>query len=303
VAVVVMVGMGVAATALAVRAAVAAGRRSAALARAGVGASGSPPAGRRPVPMPLLTPPAWALRWLTDLDVSPLVDPSLVWTAAIVAAGLLVVLALVTAGPPLALLAGMAIVGGAAVGRRLGQGRADRRYEQAVPLALDAVARGLRSGGSLAQSIGEAAGSVPGRLGTDLATVVTTAGRGLPLAAALGRWAERRPSSGVRLAVAALTLAAEAGGPQARAVDGVAATVREKLAVAAEVRALASQARASAAVLALAPLAFCAFTVTTDRRVAHLLLRTPLGWSLLATGLVLDGLALLWMGAITRVDQ
>ena len=79
---------------------------------------------------------------------------------------------------------------------------------------------------------------------------------------------------GVRLAVAAVCLGAEAGGPQARAIDGVAATLRQRLAVAAEARALAAQARVSALVIALSPLVFCALASSTDPHRARFLFHT-----------------------------
>ena len=48
---------------------------------------------------------------------------------------------------------------------------------------------------------------------------------------ALDAWCEREPSEGLRLAVAALTLGLDAGGAPGRALDGVAASLRERLAV------------------------------------------------------------------------
>jgi tight adherence protein B len=105
----------------------------------------------------------------------------------------------------------------------------------------------------------------------------------------------------VSLAVAALCLGADTGGAQARAVDGVAMTIRSRLAVAGEVRALASQARVSALVIAVSPVAFGAFAAATDRRSAGFLFRTPLGLSCLVAGLALDAVAAAWMARITRV--
>lgn len=182
----------------------------------------------------------------------------------------------------------------------LNRDRRDRRIEQLLPEALEAVARALRSGGSLLQALEVAAASLPPPLRTDVERVVIEARHGRGLVAALDRWASERPLPGVRLAVAALALGAETGGAQARAVDGVAATLRQRLAVAAELRALSSQARMSAAVIAAAPLAFGSFASVTDGRTASFLLGSPLGLACLAGGLLLDGVAALWMHSLTR---
>lgn len=177
--------------------------------------------------------------------------------------------------------------------------RADRAVERDLPDALDAVARSLRSGSSLRQAVEEASESAAGSLGGDLDRVRRALHHGEPLADALGRWTAERPLPGVRLSVAALSLGAETGGASAQAVDGVAATLRTNLAIAGEVRALSSQARLSALVIALAPLAFAFLAATTDGSTASFLLRTPLGVACLLLGLVLDAIGWLWMRRIT----
>nr|MDQ6927830.1 hypothetical protein [Actinomycetota bacterium] len=71
---------------------------------------------------------------------------------------------------------------------------------------------------------------------------------------------------------------------------------------AAEARALASQARMSALVIGLAPLAFGVFAASTDPRTSQFLLHTSAGLILLAGGLTLDGLGWLWMQRLCRVQ-
>jgi len=150
------------------------------------------------------------------------------------------------------------------------------------------------------QAIGEAALVTPGGLGRELAEVARQVTHGATLVSALDALAARRPLTGVRLAVAALGLGVETGGAQAKAVDGVATTLRDRLGIAAEVRALSSQARISGLVIAVAPLAFGAFAVTTDPRTGKFLFHTPMGVALLAAGLGLDGLGWLWMQRLAR---
>jgi tight adherence protein B len=186
------------------------------------------------------------------------------------------------------------------LGRR---GRSATRLEQALPGALEAVARSLRSGASLRAAVAEAAAVTDGRLGSELARVDADSRRGVPLVAALDALAARLPSSGVRLAVAALGLGVETGGAQARAVDGVATTLRDRSAVSAEARALSAQTRMSVWVIALSPAVFCAFAVTTDPRTARFFFRSASGLTFLVLGLVLDGAGALWMRRLSSVDS
>ena len=209
----------------------------------------------------------------------------------------------VVAGPAFAVVVLLAGVGAPLVWVSLHRDRLERRIEHLLPDALEAIARALRAGGSLLQAVEVAAASLPPPLGADLAEVATRARHDEGLVSALERWAETRPLPGVRLAVAALALGAETGGAQARAVDGVAATLRQRLATAAELRALSSQARMSAAVIAVAPLGFGVFASAADGRTASFLLGTPFGLACLAGGLLLDGVAAVWMHALTRSPQ
>jgi tight adherence protein B len=261
-----------------------------------------PVAGARRRRRALPAPPAWVAAALADADLP--VPPAGAWTAwmAVLAGGVLV--ALVAGGPGLAGVAVVALGPGPALVLRSRRGTADARIEQALPVALEGVARSLRSGASLRQAIEEAgrAGAGGGRaLAAELSRAAAEAAQGASLVAALEAVAVRRPLAGVRLGVAALCLGAETGGAQARAVDGVAATVRERLAVAAELRALSSQARISALVIGLAPVGFGAFAATTDPRTAQFIFHTPAGLVLLVGGLILDTLGWLWMQRLAKV--
>ena len=182
---------------------------------------------------------------------------------------------------------------------RVGRGRRDRNLEVALPNALDGIARSLRSGASLHQAVADAATDAHGTLGADLRRVARDVDDGVPLSDALARWSGDRSLSGVRLATAALALGAETGGASAQAIDGVAATLRINLAIAGDVRALASQARMSALVIVLAPVAFTMLATGTDDRTAAFLFRTPFGLLCLVLGLGLDALGWLWMRRIT----
>jgi tight adherence protein B len=245
-------------------------------------------------------PPAALVRAMADGAVD--VDPGRAWRLWMGGLAGLAALGWMVGGPGLSLVA----VGAGSVGPgfalKAGRGRAGRQLERALPTGLEAVARALRSGASLAQAVAEAAAAVPGPLGAELDRVAGEVGHGRPLIEALEELGRRRPLPGVRLAVAALCLGVETGGAQARSVDGVAATIRDRLAVAEEVRALSAQTRASMLVIALSPLAFGAFASATDPATGRFLFRTSLGLTFLVAGLGLDAAGALWMRRLARVD-
>ncbi len=200
-------------------------------------------------------------------------------------------------GGPVAVLAGIAVVVSAGVATsRSAPSRWAAAADRELPDVLEQVARQLRAGGSLAQAI---AGAEPSATALAepwlrLRALIPVVGVG----AALDDWADgNRPA--VQLAAAALAMAAESGGSPARALDGVAATLRVRQSVVDEARSLSSQARASAIVIALAPLAFGAFAAAADARTAAFL-RSPAGVSFVVGGLSLDGLGAWWMARLCR---
>ena len=246
------------------------------------------------------TPPEWFVRQLTRAGVEH--EPRWLWLAWISAAAVSVGGATVVGGPGLAMVAAVALGVTPPAVLASASGRADRMLEEALPGALEAVARGLRSGASLVQAIGEAAAVTPGRLGRELGAVPTAVARGASLTVAIDAWGATHALAGVRLAVSALALGAETGGGHARALEGVAASIRSRLTVSREIRALSSQARLSGVVISLAPLGFAVVAAAADQRTATFLLRTPLGLLCLAAGLVLDGAAALWMHRLAEVE-
>lgn len=177
--------------------------------------------------------------------------------------------------------------------------REGRRRARQLPDALDAVATALRGGAALGPAIGNAA-SVGPPLGTELAAIADAVTTGRPLDQALGTWAERSGDTGTGLAAAAMTVASRVGGPGARAVDGAAASLRDRLDADAEATALATQGRISALVLTFAPVAFAVLLSGLDPRAGGFLLGTPAGWLCITLGLGLDAVGAFWMSRLVR---
>lgn len=252
--------------------------------------TGAPPDARpAPIPVPRRLRAALDCAGL-GADAERLVS---LWCLAVVAGAVLAVvapsgrilLAVAIAGPPIVL--------------QLLAGRADRQRAGQLPDALEAVAAGLRGGLALPAAVAGAAAVGP-PLGPELAVVATEVDGGRPLTEALARWQAGSSDAHTALAGAALSVAAQVGGPGARAVDGAAASLRDRLSNEAETSALATQGRASAAVLTLAPIAFAFVLASLDPGAGRFLLGTPVGWLCITLGLGLDALGAWWMGRLVR---
>jgi tight adherence protein B len=210
---------------------------------------------------------------------------------------------LVVGGPAVAATVVVAVAVAASLALLALQGRRERRADAGLPAVLDDVARALRGGAAPGVALAEAtsgAGATAAR--DEVQSVVDDLRSGLGSVDALERWARRRPTGPVRLTVGALAIGSSAGGPRSRAVDAVAATLRERQALEREATALATQARSSALVIALAPLAFAALATLGDPRTGAFLVGTRTGVLCLTLGLLLDGLGGWWMHRIVRLS-
>jgi tight adherence protein B len=236
------------------------------------------------------------------LDDADLPWPSeRIWMRAVSALAAVEILAFVGGGWAIVVITAVALAIGVCLAVATLRGRAALTVDRALPEVLEATARSLRSGTSLRIALSEAITNAPDRLRMSLGAVVVASERGVPLVEAVDAWTATMPGEGVRLAGAALALSAELGGSAARSLDGVAATLRDRNAVRREVRALSSQARASALVIGIAPVAFAFLASAVDPETLDFLVHSRAGTTCLFVGVVLDGLGAMWMHRLAAV--
>ncbi|HEX5615204.1 MAG TPA: type II secretion system F family protein [Acidimicrobiia bacterium] len=247
----------------------------------------------RGLPAPLADALGRALRD-ADLDLAPL-DAVRITVLAAGAAALVAGSVAVALAVPVA----CAAVAGAAVGLHVARARSARQVTAAVPELLEHVASELRAGGSVAGAL-DSAVERGGPLTRDLERIRSRRALGGALDDALERWRGERRAPGVTEAAAALVVAWEVGGAAADALDALAASLRDRQSVLAEARALATQARLSAAVVAGAPVAYLVWSALVDRRAVAALVGSPIGRVCLVAGLALDGVGALWSRRILR---
>lgn len=259
-------------------------------------AGGAGPAGSHR-PSRVARAPRWAVNAVEafGLDVEP---GRLARIVAVVVLGVLTV-AVVVGGPVLVGVIALAGLSAVVVLVDLGRGRADRRVDADLPVLLDGVSGGVRAGLGLPVALSRRVPREHGPLRNDLAAVAAGLDAGLPIEACLVRWRTHRPTPGVRLATAALGLCSTLGG-RARPLDGVASTLRDRLAVDREIRAASAQARASAVVLVATPWVFLGFTAMQDPEVLPFLVGQPVGIACLVAGVALDAVGAWLLARIVK---
>jgi tight adherence protein B len=205
-------------------------------------------------------------------------------------------------GTALGLAAAGAVVAAPALARRRRNAACERAVREQLAEGVGVIASGLRSGRSLAQSVELAAGELPTPLGPSLRRVADRVALGEPLEEAIDAWAVQVGGPDARVAAAVLGLHRRTGGALAAALDGLAATLRERRSAARELRSLTSQARLSALILGLLPIGFFVFLSVVARDDLRLAIATPIGSGAVILGFTLQGLAYLWIRRLLRVE-
>jgi tight adherence protein B len=252
----------------------------------------APPSARTRLPAPIERRVARALDdAVVDLPPAHAVQ---VWAGGMLAAAILGG----ALGGGTAAIAGSVLVGaGAPIVLAAAHGRRARAVAAAVPPTIDRVASELRAGGTIATAVtGIAHGD--GVLAGDFARIDARVLLGAPLTDALDAWARERPVPGVDVAAGALAMCATVGGRAADALEGLATSLRDRGAVAAEAQALSAQARLSAIVVGGAPLLYLGWSALADQNAFHALTGTPAGRVCVIVGVALEAVGVWWMRRI-----
>lgn len=180
-------------------------------------------------------------------------------------------------------------------------GTRSARIEKQLPDALGLQAGALRAGQSLGNSLRIVAGEVRPPLGEDLSHMLREVDLGRPVDRALEDLSARVGSADLDLWVTSMLVHRQTGGNLAALLDALARRVSQRIHLRQEIKAMTAQGRLSGIVVALAPLTFFALLSIGSREQMEFLYTTPLGWTLLAAGLTLNGLGFWWIRWALRV--
>ncbi len=266
---------------------------TAGLARAGARSDGRARARQLRPPVRVLPPPIRdaIARRITRSDLALTPEAAVGWYLGGIAgvAWISLVLAPVLVLPG---TVGAVVAGPVVLHRRAG--RNDRAASGALPGILDQVVAHLRAGGTVPDALTTLAGR-PGPLAGDLRRVVARLALGASLVESLGVWSAERPVADVAVAAGALAMVTSVGGAASTPLEGLAVSLREDEAARDEARALSAQARISAIVVGVAPVAYLVFSSATDPGSVRILVSSNAGRMCLVVGLGLEALAGWWM--------
>jgi tight adherence protein B len=176
--------------------------------------------------------------------------------------------------------------------------RSRRRQLAALPLLLHGLARSLRAGMTLHAALQQAAAD-DSVAGEGLARAAQRMHEGAPIPHEIDGWAASLGHRDADLVRAVINTGAATGSALAVSFDRAAASLEERAGLQREISALTAQARASAVLLTLAPIAFLVVMATVDPTIVALVVSTASGRVALTLGLLLDLAGWVWMRRLT----
>jgi tight adherence protein B len=178
-----------------------------------------------------------------------------------------------------------------------------RKLSEQLPEAVDMMARSLRAGHALTSAFQLVANEMPEPIAVEFARAYEQQRLGMSVEHAVREMAARSPRNGdLKIFAVSTVIQKETGGNLSEILDGLARTVRERYRFFGKLRALTAEARASAWVVSMTPVAIAIFLSLSQPGYMRSLVTDPLGQSILAVGLVAWAAGALWFQRLTRFD-
>jgi len=177
-----------------------------------------------------------------------------------------------------------------------------RAAEEQLEEFLSFVANAMRAGSSLMQAMDLAGRTLPSPLGREMRRTQKEISLGVSMDDAWQNLVKRVPSGDMDLVATAVLIQRQVGGDLAGILDSIAATIRERQRVKAQVRTLTAQGRLSGFVIASLPFVLFVLFSFINPAYVRLLWTEPLGLLMLGMGLVSQVVGTVLISRIIRID-
>lgn len=183
----------------------------------------------------------------------------------------------------------------------LRRSRRMKAFGAQLPDALEMLARGLRSGQSLAFGFNMIATEMPPPIGKEFGRVYEEQNLGIPLEESLKSLAERIPNLDLKFFITAVILQRQTGGDLAEILDKIGSLIRDRFRIWGQIQALTGEGRLSGVVLLALP--FVLFLAVYQLNPTYLmaLFQDPMGTKMLAGAIIMQLLGALMIKKIVDI--
>lgn len=170
------------------------------------------------------------------------------------------------------------------------------------PEAIDTMTRGLRSGLPISETIASAGREMPDPVGFEFRAITAAVKLGKPLEDAMWETARRIDAPEFSFLIIAMTIQKETGGNLAETLGNLSELLRKRRQMRLKIRALSSEARASALILGSLPFVMFLILFLVNRDYMLTLITTSAGHKLIIIALALMGIGHGIMAKMVRFE-
>ncbi len=180
--------------------------------------------------------------------------------------------------------------------------RRAKKFESQLPDILMLLASSLSTGFSLSQGLDAVARDAAEPLAKEFSRALAETRIGIDVSDALERMADRMDSTNMRWTAMAIRIQREVGGNLAETLRTTAGTLRERESLYRHVRALSAEGRMSAYVLVALPVGVFLYMLKVNRPYVALLWTNAVGIGMLAFGVTMLVVGIVWMRKLVDVE-
>ena len=180
--------------------------------------------------------------------------------------------------------------------------RRAHKFESQLPDVLTLLASSLATGFSLAQGVDGIVRDASEPSAKEFSRALAETRIGATLEDPLDHLAKRMNSANMTWTTMAIRIQRQVGGNLAETLRTTATTLREREELKRHVRGLSAEGRLSAYILMALPIGLFFYMMTTNRSYIALLWSGPIGWAMLAAGVVDMVAGYFWMNSVVKVE-
>ncbi|RJX21034.1 MAG: secretion system protein [Desulforudis sp.] len=163
------------------------------------------------------------------------------------------------------------------------------------------MANGLKAGHSLVQVMEGVSREISPPLSEHLKSFLRDTIMGTPMEDALVKLEQRANDDDLSMVITAILIQHQVGGNLSEILENISLTIRERVRLKSEIRALTAQGRLSAIVISLLPVAVALFIIVTNPEFLSILFEEALGWTMVVMAMVFQLIGILFIRRIVDI--
>jgi len=177
-----------------------------------------------------------------------------------------------------------------------------KKFSGLLPEALDLIVRGVRSGLPVTETMKTIAEEIADPIGLEFQRISDQMKIGVPMDEAMWATAKKLQIPEFNFLVISMSIQQETGGNLAEILENLSNMVRRREQMRLKVKAMSSEARASAMIIGSLPFIMCALISFINPRYMSTLFVDPRGWIMIAIGLTSLLIGLFIMSKMVRFE-